>query len=189
MTKPLYPDYWRVLSELIEHSSRAQWWDILNALSVPAVALLAAVIAIWQWKINRNRLKYELFDRRYKTYVKVVGYIKSLMIEREQIKPEVVKEFLDVIQESYFLFKRPNWFYRLLIYSKILHKKHDLYCYLKGLYDIGNRLSITIDERNSIMKDPQEYENKKDELSKRISGLFDEFKKYVKNVDNLFPIS
>ena len=144
------------------------------------------MIAIWQWKINRNRLRYDLFDRRYKTYLKVVEYIESLMIERAHIKPEIIKKFLETIQESYFLFKKPNWFYRLLIYFKFLNKNHDLHSYLTGLHDIGNSLSMTIEERDSIMSDPKEYAKKKDEFSKRISELFKEFKNYVKNVNDVF---
>ena len=55
------------------------WIDILSALLTPFIAIAAISIAVLQWKINRNRLKHELFDRRYDQYQAVTGFLRSIM--------------------------------------------------------------------------------------------------------------
>lgn len=55
------------------------WVDILSALLTPIIAIAAAGIGIMQWKINRNRLKHEMFDRRYEQYRAVKNFLGSIM--------------------------------------------------------------------------------------------------------------
>ncbi len=54
------------------------WIDVLSALLTPIIAFLAVGIAVLQWKINRNRLKHELFDRRYEQYEAVQKFLGSI---------------------------------------------------------------------------------------------------------------
>lgn len=44
------------------------WIDVLSALLTPTIALIALYIAFQQWRTNRNKLKLELFERRYAFY-------------------------------------------------------------------------------------------------------------------------
>jgi hypothetical protein len=44
------------------------WVKLSAALLTPIIALLAAVIAWQQWRTNRNKLKLDLFERRYAYY-------------------------------------------------------------------------------------------------------------------------
>lgn len=55
------------------------WVDYLSALLVPMVAIVGSVIAWQQWRINRARLKNELFDRRYEQFCVVRDFIGSIM--------------------------------------------------------------------------------------------------------------
>lgn len=55
------------------------WIDILSALLTPLIAVTAIGIAVLQWKINRNRLKHELFDRRYQQYKAVSDFMGSIL--------------------------------------------------------------------------------------------------------------
>jgi len=55
------------------------WVDYLSAFLVPMVAIVGAVIAWQQWRINRARLKNELFDRRYEQFCIVRDFIGSIM--------------------------------------------------------------------------------------------------------------
>lgn len=55
------------------------WTDLLSALLTPVLALVAIFIAVLQWKINRNRLKHELFDRRYEQYKAVTSFLNSIL--------------------------------------------------------------------------------------------------------------
>ena len=54
------------------------WIDVLSALLTPIIAFVAVGIAVLQWKINRNRLKHELFDRRYEQYEAVQKFLGSI---------------------------------------------------------------------------------------------------------------
>jgi hypothetical protein len=44
------------------------WVQPLAALLTPTIALVAVYIAWQQWRTNRNKLKFELFERRYAFY-------------------------------------------------------------------------------------------------------------------------
>lgn len=57
------------------------WIDLLTALLTPVIALAAIWIARRQSKINRNRLKLELFDRRFKVYSRVASFLSQIMID------------------------------------------------------------------------------------------------------------
>ena len=43
------------------------WVQYLQALSTPAIALLAVVIGVIQWRTAHQRAVFDLFDRRMKT--------------------------------------------------------------------------------------------------------------------------
>jgi len=41
------------------------WTNYLAALLTPTVAVLGSIIAYHQWRTAQNKLKFELFDRRF----------------------------------------------------------------------------------------------------------------------------
>ena len=55
------------------------WVAYLSALLTPTIAILGSVIAFLQWWTNRNRLKHELFDRRYEQFEVVRNFLGSIM--------------------------------------------------------------------------------------------------------------
>ncbi len=52
----------------MEPSTVPTWVPILSALLTPTIAISAVLIALQQWRTNRNRLKLDLFDKRYEYY-------------------------------------------------------------------------------------------------------------------------
>ncbi len=48
------------------------------ALATPSIAFMALVFAALQWHTNRNRLRHELFDRRYKQYEAVKDFLGNI---------------------------------------------------------------------------------------------------------------
>lgn len=54
------------------------WVDYLSALLTPTIAIVGVAIGLLQWKTNRNRLKHELFDRRYKQFEAVRDFLGSI---------------------------------------------------------------------------------------------------------------
>jgi len=60
-----------------------------------------------QWRTNRNRLKLELFDRRYQVYRAVKDLIDSIMVEgRVKISENEANRFVLAVSESQFLFDK-----------------------------------------------------------------------------------
>lgn len=52
---------------MTEHAQ--DWVDVLQALLTPTIALAAVGIGLAQWWIARNKLKLDLFDRRWGVYI------------------------------------------------------------------------------------------------------------------------
>jgi hypothetical protein len=59
------------------------WITYLSALLVPAIAALAVAVAVAQWRIARNKLKLELFERRHSVYVATLEAINRIISSEE----------------------------------------------------------------------------------------------------------
>lgn len=81
------------------------WVDYLSALLVPMVAVVGAVIAWQQWRINQARLKNELFDRRYEQFCIVKDFIGSIITSGEST-PEEQRKYLVGTRGMRFLFDK-----------------------------------------------------------------------------------
>jgi hypothetical protein len=55
------------------------WVTTLAALLTPVIAVAAAFIAWQQWRTNRNKLKLDLFDRRFAIYDAARTFIGQLL--------------------------------------------------------------------------------------------------------------
>ena len=104
------------------------WVDIMTALLTPTIAVLGSVIAILQWRINRFRLKHELFDKRYDIYTAAMAFLVSI-IQNGKVKEEDRLHFLAGTKGAKFLF--PG---KLNEYLDQIHSKAcDLQCSIDEL--------------------------------------------------------
>ena len=55
------------------------WTQVLSALLTPTIAVLVAIIAYRQWRTAQNRLKFDLFDRRFAVYDAARNLLSSVM--------------------------------------------------------------------------------------------------------------
>lgn len=83
--------------------SEKDWVDLLAALLTPTVAVIATGIGLLQLKINRARLKHELFDRRYSQFCAVRDFLGSIMRNGKATSEEQQKYLIGVTGLS-FLF-------------------------------------------------------------------------------------
>ena len=60
-------------------SGLPDWVQYLQALSTPAIALLAAVIGIMQWRTSHQRAVLDLFDKRWETYRSLGQHIAEVL--------------------------------------------------------------------------------------------------------------
>ncbi len=78
------------------------WTAYLAALLVPIVAILGAFIAYRQWRLAQNKLKLDLFDRRFKVYEAARELLASIMTSGEA-KDDEVFTFMAATREAKWL--------------------------------------------------------------------------------------
>lgn len=78
------------------------WTQVLSALLTPIIAVLAILIAYWQWRTAQNKLKYDLFDRRFAVYDAARKLIASIVTTGQTGEQELYK-FLAGTRETKWL--------------------------------------------------------------------------------------
>jgi hypothetical protein len=79
------------------------WIDVLQALLIPMVAVAAGGIAFAQWWTAKNKLKLDLFDRRWAVYV-AVRELLSEIVRHANVSPEAQDKFLAGVRGARWLF-------------------------------------------------------------------------------------
>jgi hypothetical protein len=85
------------------------------AFTTAAVAIIVALIAYQQWRTAQERLRLDLYNRRFEIYSKVLDFYQELLIW--QGRPEQVAlqiPFIKAFRESRFLFPKKSGVYNLL---------------------------------------------------------------------------
>ncbi|OIP98866.1 MAG: hypothetical protein AUK35_09715 [Zetaproteobacteria bacterium CG2_30_46_52] len=83
-------------------NSVPHWTTYLAALLTPTIAILGSFIAYRQWKLAQNRLKLELFDRRFSIYSATQSLLSSIMRDGKARDDEVYN-FLTATREAKWL--------------------------------------------------------------------------------------
>ncbi len=93
------------------------WIDVSTALLTPVVTVLGSIIAIQQWKINKKRLKHEIFDRKFFMFEATTKFINAVL---KEVKVEDVDRhtFLSETKGALFIFKP-----EIVSYLDTVHKK------------------------------------------------------------------
>lgn len=79
------------------------WTQISAALLTPTVAILGIYIAWRQWKTAQDRLKHDLFEKRFSVYESTRKFIASI-VQTGKAKDEKIHEFLYGTREAKWLF-------------------------------------------------------------------------------------
>jgi hypothetical protein len=80
------------------------WMLVLQALAVPAIGLLAAVIGYFQWKTAQQKVLLDLFDRRMATYTALREIVAMVMASSSAATPDNSFKFLEALDRAEFLF-------------------------------------------------------------------------------------
>lgn len=78
------------------------WISVLQGLLTPTIALLGAYIGWQQWRTNRNKLKLDLFERRYTMYDAAVQLINSILRSGKATQ-EAIFEFTSKTRSANFI--------------------------------------------------------------------------------------
>ena len=79
-----------------------RWTTCLSALLVPTVAVLGSVIAYRQWRTAQNKLKLDLFEKRFAVYDAARSLFASIMTSGKA-KDENTFKFLSGTREAKWL--------------------------------------------------------------------------------------
>jgi hypothetical protein len=83
-------------------STDPHWTAYLSALLAPIVAVLGSFIAYRQWRLAQNRLKLDLFERRFSIYEAARNLLSSIMTSGKA-KDEEVFKYMAATREAKWL--------------------------------------------------------------------------------------
>jgi hypothetical protein len=100
------------------------WMEVLKALAVPAIGLLAAVIGYFQWKTAQQKVVLDLFDRRMTTYTALREVVAMVTGSSSAATPANSFKFLEALDRAQFLFG-PKVIEHLKKINEAIHDIHD----------------------------------------------------------------
>jgi hypothetical protein len=98
------------------------WTAYLSALLTPVVAVIVAFIAYRQWRLAQNKLKLDLFDKRFIVYLAARDLLASIMTSGQAKNDEVFK-YMAATREAKWLLSPTVAEY---LDKKLYHKAIDL---------------------------------------------------------------
>lgn len=111
--------------------------ELLKALAVPAIALLAAVIGYFQWRTAQQKVVLDLFDRRMATYTALREVVAMVRASSSAANQENSFKFLEALDRAEFLFG-----------PKVIDHLKKI---SEAIYDIDN----TVTERKDLQPGPE----------------------------------
>ncbi|MBN9226017.1 MULTISPECIES: hypothetical protein [Legionella] len=133
---------------------------ILNSSLIPAVvaAVVALSISIWNTRLLKEKVRLDLYDKRFKIYLDVFDYciIFIHFKENQSIKDTIFKNFIRAYRESQFLFSLES-----TVYNKIG----------EILQITANIKSFQERKEESSSKNREKIENNRLDLDRKVKEL------------------
>ena len=146
--------------------TQKEWIDIFSALLMPTIAILGIYIAIRQWLTNKNKLKLELFDKRYRVFENIMKFIASIL-SSGRVEEGAAIHFLRDTKVVAFLFD-----------NKIKKLTDEMYTKANKLAAL-TRTEKTITE-DKLHENLEEQDKIKQWFQEQLDGIDNVFKKYLK---------
>ncbi|PPK49807.1 hypothetical protein [Marinobacter persicus] len=136
--------------------------------SAVIISFLIAFIAWREWSTNRQRLKFELFDRRYEVYLVIAEALANVGVEG-RVRPGAEFDFLRKTNKAYFLFGCASWVKFLI---------DDIYKKMVNLQRIEAELeSAEGEQRKQLIQESREVKNWMECTLHELEGKFEYFLK------------
>ena len=120
------------------------WIKILSALLTLVLSVIATLIIIFQYLLQKNRWRLDLFDKRYDIYERVGNFLSQISQHRE-IADEQLFSFLRETKTCEFLFNKEINSFIDDLYKKAL-KLNSLEGELKFVSDDNTRNKIIVEQ-------------------------------------------
>lgn len=111
------PAVLRAKTGYVSMISEPHWTAYLSSLLTPVIAAIGLFIAYWQWKTARDKLKNDLFDRRYSIFEETRALCDSIWLYERQNEAGVKKLSLTSL-EAKWLFSD-----KVAAYINEIHRK------------------------------------------------------------------
>jgi len=123
------------------------WIDLLSALTTPIIAAIGIYIAFQQRSVNKNRLKHELFNKRYEVYENIGAFISEILTSGT-VRAGADFEFLRDTKAVYLLFDKDLKEFT----DKIYKKSVELHCLESELSSLTGEERTEALRKESIIK-------------------------------------
>lgn len=135
-------------------------WKGLTAL----IAFSAFLVALAQWRMAREKLRLDLFEKRYKVFEATKLYLTSIF-NTGRVNPQFLHEFRSATRDSVFLFRSD-----LAKYLEELNEKTARLQYLRERTDTGpGYVNVGFDEDDPPPPPPNDVERA--QLEEEIQGV------------------
>lgn len=142
------------------------WTAYLSALLTPTVAVLGTFVAFQQWRTARNKLKFDLFQRRLAAYESVQSFLVSIMTSGK-VSAEALSKYAVGTSEVRWLYgPEISAFLRENVWGKAL----DLQCLDAELEGVP-----VSEERSANVRKQSEIKKYLHSLSKVVEEKFEPF--------------
>ncbi|GAC1667509.1 MAG: hypothetical protein NVS9B4_23360 [Candidatus Acidiferrum sp.] len=99
-------------------SQPKEWIDYASATAPILVSVFVAWVACRQLKLGRDKLRLDLYERRFAVYERTLAFYHALIGSAESLQSEsfsqLHKDFIKSYRESQFLFKSDSGIFQLL---------------------------------------------------------------------------
>jgi hypothetical protein len=94
-------------------------FDYLIAITPILISAFVAAVFWWQYKISRNKLRLDLYNRRFEIYSKTLDFYQALIsfdpsVTLKEPFNTLQKAFIKAYRESQFLFDEETGIYAIL---------------------------------------------------------------------------
>lgn len=131
-------------------SVEPHWTTYLSALLTPTVAVLGSVIAYRQWRLAQNKLKLDLFERRFSVYEAARNLLASIMTSGKA-KDEEIFKFMVATREAKWVLDAQVAEY---LDKELYHRAIELQCLsseLEGV-PVGEERAANVRKQSEIKK-------------------------------------
>ena len=149
------------------------WFDFLDScigifqgLLTPIIGLIVVYVAYQQHLTNRNRLRLDLYDRRFKLYNEIQSFLASIA-QRGDVSDHDLMDCLRNTKEAIFLFKEDI--------SKYIDELYTQACDLQYLEKVTNNKVRGADREESVKKRAKVF----GWLTNQSKECTEKFKKYL----------
>jgi hypothetical protein len=102
-------------------SSASNWIDVLKwlvplgtSIVTAIIAVIVAIITYQQWRTNREKLRLDLYNRRFEVYLRCLDLYQEVIEGKPQLRLDSQTPFTRAFRESRFLFPTSSGVYKVL---------------------------------------------------------------------------